>query len=564
MKITFLGATRMVTGSCYLIETGGRKVLVDCGMFQGSKLVNAFNERDFVFNPGEIDAMVLTHAHIDHSGLIPKLVAQGYKGLVYCTKTTLELCGILLPDSAHIHESDAEFANRKGMRAGRKFVKPLYTVDEAYAALKNFVVRGFDEEFDVIPGIKAKFKVAGHIAGSAIAEIFAEEDGKKTKIIFTGDVGQPGAPILEDPEQLQGADFIITESTYGNRVHKVYDKAAELAEIVNDTAERGGNIIIPAFAVGRTQVLLYYFQKLAHEGKISSDIPIYIDSPMANKATQIVLGNPQEFDDEARAIYEMQGRHLLSMKQLHFTATAQESRMINEMPGTKIILSASGMCDAGRILHHLKHNLWREDSSVIIAGYQADGCLGRKLIEGVRQVKIMGEDIRVNARIYNLKGFSAHADKEQLLNWYGKMAQKPKAFFVTHGEVDASMELAGELQRRIGTAAYIPQYGDSVNISGSEWQVTEAAVASDVPEVAALKDYLKNLERTYLQHRAKIEQVVARDSGSLKLCLQHYSPRYSDKELKILLRDAQEVFPETVLTRDRMAFDIPLKDNVEG
>lgn len=516
MKITFLGATRMVTGSCYLIETGGRKVLVDCGMFQGSKLVNAFNERDFVFNPGEIDAMVLTHAHIDHSGLIPKLVAQGYKGPVYCTKTTLELCGILLPDSAHIHESDAEFANRKGMRAGRKFVKPLYTVDEAYAALKNFVVRGFDEEFDIIPGIKAKFKVAGHIAGSAIAEIFAEEDGKKTKIIFTGDVGQPGAPILEDPEQLQGADFIITESTYGNRVHKVYDKAAELAEIVNDTAERGGNIIIPAFAVGRTQVLLYYFQKLAHEGKISSDIPIYIDSPMANKATQIVLGNPQEFDDEARAIYEMQGRHLLSMKQLHFTATAQESRMINEMPGTKIILSASGMCDAGRILHHLKHNLWREDSSVIIAGYQADGCLGRKLIEGVRQVKIMGEDIRVNARIYNLKGFSAHADKEQLLNWYSKMAQKPKAFFVTHGEVDASMELAGELQRRIGTAAYIPQYGDSVNISGSEWQVTEAAVASDVPEVAALKDYLKNLERTYLQHRAKIEQVVARDSGKVK------------------------------------------------
>lgn len=297
MKITFLGATRMVTGSCYLIETGGRKVLVDCGMFQGSKLVNAFNERDFVFNPGEIDAMVLTHAHIDHSGLIPKLVAQGYKGPVYCTKTTLELCGILLPDSAHIHESDAEFANRKGMRAGRKFVKPLYTVDEAYAALKNFAVRGFDEEFDVIPGIKAKFKVAGHIAGSAIAEIFAEEDGKKQNY-FTGDVGQPGAPILEDPEQLQGADFIITESTYGNRVHKVYDKAAELAEIVNDTAERGGNIIIPAFAVGRTQVLLYYFQKLAHEGKISSDIPIYIDSPMANKATQIVLGNPQEFDDE--------------------------------------------------------------------------------------------------------------------------------------------------------------------------------------------------------------------------------------------------------------------------
>ena len=377
-------------------------------------------------------------------------------------------------------------------------------------------MRDFDTEFDVIPGIKVKFKVAGHIIGSAMAEVFAEEDGKRTKLIFTGDVGQPGAPIIEDPEQLAGADFIITESTYGNRVHKAYDKEAELAEIINSTAERGGNVIIPAFAVGRTQVLLYYFQKLAHEGKISSDIPIYIDSPMANKATQIVLGNPQEFDDEARKIYEMQGKHLLSMKQLHFTATAQESRMINETPGTKIILSASGMCDAGRILHHLKHNLWREDSSVIIAGYQAEGCLGRKLIEGVRQVKIMGEDIRVNAQVYNMKGFSAHADKEQFLEWYCKMTQKPKAFFVTHGEVDAAMEFAGELQKRIGTAAYIPQYGDSVTISGSDWSVASSEIVSDVPEVAALRDYMKNLERTYLQHRTKIEQVVARDSGKVK------------------------------------------------
>ena len=460
MKITFLGATRMVTGSCYLIETGGRKVLVDCGMFQGSKLVNAFNERDFVFNPGEIDAMVLTHAHIDHSGLIPKLVAQGYKGPVYCTKTTLELCGILLPDSAHIHESDAEFANRKGMRAGRKFVKPLYTVDEAYAALKNFAVRGFDEEFDVIPGIKAKFKVAGHIAGSAIAEIFAEEDGKKSKNYFTGDVGQPGAPILEDPEQLQGADFIITESTYGNRVHKVYDKAAELAEIVNDTAERGGNIIIPAFAVGRTQVLLYYFQKLAHEGKISSDIPIYIDSPMANKATQIVLGNPQEFDDEARAIYEMQGRHLLSMKQLHFTATAQESRMINEMPGTKIILSASGMCDAGRILHHLKHNLWRKDSTILFVGYQVPGTLGYQLLNGAKEVKLFGETVHVNAEILNLPGISGHADKDHLTAWVQGMKQKPKRVFVVHGQDQVTDNFAAHLKEVVGVDAVAPYSGD--------------------------------------------------------------------------------------------------------
>lgn len=512
MKITFLGAARMVTGSCYLLEIGDKKMLLDCGMFQGSRMIKAFNEKDFVFEPNTIDTVVLTHAHIDHSGLIPKLIKHGYKGPVHCTKATLELCTILLPDSAHIQESDAEFSNRKGLRAGKKVVEPLYTVDDAYKALQHFRIHEFDEMIEVLPGVRVKFKVAGHILGSAIVEVFVDEDGKTTKLIFTGDIGQPNQPIIEDPEEISGADFIITESTYGNRVHKAYDKEAELAEIINDTVAKGGNIVIPAFAVGRTQVLLYYFQKMLKEGRIPQ-IPIIIDSPMASKATAITLTNPQEYDEEARALYEMHGNRLLAIPNLRFTATAQESRMINEMPGSKIIVSASGMADAGRILHHLKHNLWQENSSIVISGYQAEGTLGRRLIEGTKQIKIMGEDIRVNAHIYNMKGFSAHADKEQLLDWYGKMKQQPKAFFVTHGEMDAASNLADELQRRLGTAAYVPQYGDCITIIGREWSVAASTIVATVPEVEELRTYLRQMERNYMQHRTKIEQIIARDGS---------------------------------------------------
>lgn len=512
MKITFLGATRMVTGSCYLLEIGNKKVLLDCGMFQGSRLITSFNEKEFSFEPGSIDALVLTHAHIDHSGLIPKLIKHGYKGAVHCTHTTLELCKILLPDSAHIQESDAEYANRKGMRAGKKSVEPMYTVDDAYKALQHFRTHDFGEIVEVLPGIEVKFKVAGHILGSAIVEMFVNEDGEKTKLVFTGDIGQPNQPIIEDPENISGADFIITESTYGNKIHKAYDKEAELAQIITDTVAKGGNVVIPAFAVGRTQVLLYYFQKLLKEGRIP-EVPIIIDSPMATKATDITLTNPQEYDEEARALYEMHGKRLLAIPNLRFTATAQESRMINEMPGSKIIVSASGMADAGRILHHLKHNLWEKNSSVIISGYQAEGTMGRRLVEGARQVKIMGEDIKVNATIYNMKGFSAHADMEQLLTWYGKMEKPPKAFFVTHGELDAASNFANELQRRLGTAAYIPQYGDSILISGTEWKVTTSPIVDSGPEVVELREYLRQLGRTYMQYRTKIEQIVVRDSS---------------------------------------------------
>lgn len=511
MKITFLGATKIVTGSCYLLEVQGRKFLVDCGMFQGSKLVKSFNEKDFQFNPGEIEAVVLTHAHVDHSGLLPKLVKAGFRGFIHCTKSTQELCTILLPDSAHIQESDAEATNRKGLRAGKKMVEPLFTVDDAYRALNLFRIHDFNQKFEVVPGVSVVLRVAGHILGSAFIEMTVEDGEESTRLIFTGDIGQPNQPIIEDPSTVTNADFIITESTYGNRVHEAYDKEGELAEIINDTYERGGNIIIPAFAVGRTQVLLYYFQKLLAEGRIP-ELPIYVDSPMANKATQITMVNPEEYDAEARALYEMQGRRLVSMRQLRFTATVRESMAINDMPGSKIIISASGMADAGRIQHHLKHNLWDENSSVIFAGYQAEGSLGRRLVEGAKKVKIMGEDISVKAKIYNMKGFSAHADKEQLLKWFGDLKKRPQAFFVTHGEVDAAGAFADELRRRLGTAAYVPGFGDCVEIDGSNWRIESAPFVEEAEEVLALRAYLQTLESEYLQHRSRIENITLRDN----------------------------------------------------
>ena len=441
MKITFLGATRTVTGSCYLLEVGGHKFLVDCGMFQGSKLIKALNEKDFLFHPGEIEAVVLTHAHVDHSGLLPKLVKEGFRGPIYCTKSTEELCSILLPDSAHIQEGEAEYANRKGMRAGKKIVEPLFTVDDAARALHLFKLRSFGEAFNVVPGVTVTFRVAGHILGSAFVEMSVNEGDKKTRLIFTGDIGQPNQPIIEDPAAAGGADFIITESTYGNRIHEAYDKEGELANIINDTVERGGNVIIPAFAVGRTQVLLYYFQKLQAEGKIP-EIPIYVDSPMANRATQITMTNPEEYDEEARALYAMQGR---------------------------------------------------------------------RLIEGIKRIKIMGEDIRVNAKIYNMKGFSAHADKQQLLAWYSSMKEVPKAFFVTHGELDAAMELADSLGRNLGTATYIPHFGDCAEIHGTEWQMHESEMVQVEPAAIDLRAYMRGMERDYLLQRSKIEQIVARN-----------------------------------------------------
>lgn len=511
MKITFLGADRTVTGSCHMLEVNGKKILLDCGMFQGPKIIRSLNYRDFAFNPGEIDAVVLSHAHIDHSGLLPKLVKHGFAGRVHCTKVTRELCDILLPDSAHIQESEAEFLNRKGKRAGRSVVEPMYTVDDAYIALKHFTVHDYNEDVELFPGIKVRFQIAGHILGSSIVNIFVEENGKKTKIIFTGDLGQPNQPILPDPDNMSGADFIITESTYGDRVHEVADREQELCDIMQEALAKGGNVIIPAFAVGRTQTMLYYFQKLMDAKKIQR-VPIMIDSPMAIKATQVMFLNPDEYDEEAQSIYDAQGGKLIDMPNVRYTQTPEESRAINEMPSPMIIISASGMADAGRILHHLKHNLWRSDSSVIFAGYQAEGSMGRRLVEGAKRVKIMGEEIAVKAKIYNMAGFSAHADKDQMMAMFKQMKQKPTAFFVVHGEYDAASAFAENLRNTLGTATVIPNYGDSVVIDGTDWHMEVSSAVAGVPEIDELRDYMRHMEKDYLLYKNKLEQVAASDN----------------------------------------------------
>ena len=512
MKITFLGAARMVTGSCYLLEANYKRILIDCGMYQGSKLIKTFNEREFAFDPRLIDAVVLTHAHIDHSGLLPKLVKQGFKGRIHSTRVTEELCEILLPDSARIQESEAERANRKGMRAGKPEVKPLYTVDEAETALKHFEPHTYNEKIELFNGIGFTFRNAGHILGSAFIEFCITENGKETKIVFSGDVGQPGQPIIKDPSRVPQADFIITESTYGNRVHPVYDREEELRKIVVEAAARGGNLIIPAFAVGRTQIMLYYLKKLM-EAKRIPEIPIVIDSPMATKATQLTLMNPDEYDDEAQTIYNKDG-NLLSLPQISFTQSVDESRALNFMPSPMIIISASGMADAGRVLHHLKHNLWRVDSTVLFAGFQAEGSLGRLLIDGAKRVRIMGEDIVVKAKIQYMEGFSAHADKNQMLDWFKAMEKRPKAFFVIHGEYDAAFNFAEELQRNLGTATAIPQYGDSVVIDGTEWRMeTSHLIPEELPEGQELHEALRKFERDIALYKTRIEQITARDSS---------------------------------------------------
>lgn len=513
MKLTFLGATKMVTGSSYLLEVGTKRILIDCGMFQGSKTITAHNQRDFTYDPAGIDCVLLTHAHIDHSGLLPKLCNKGFKGKIYATKVTNELCGIMLPDSAHIQEFDAEIANRKGKRAGRKLVEPLYTIADAYTCLTHFLPVDYDEIVTLYPGIRVSFRDAGHILGSAILEIWVTEEEKTTKLLFSGDLGQPNQPIVKDPTVIDEADYVIVESTYGNRLHEEYDKEEKLASIINATVARGGNIIIPSFAVGRTQTMLYYLNNLLKAGKIP-DMPVIIDSPLAISATDIFLQNTQDYDSDAKKLMYQNCENPLLMPQLRFTKTSDESKALNELEKPAIIISASGMCDAGRILHHLKHNLWRAESTILFIGYQAQGSLGRRLIEGTKRVKVLGEEISVKAAIYNLDGFSAHADQEQLLTWLGHIKTKPANIFLVHGEIEATETFAGLIKSKMGVSTYIPEFGEEAILTGREWEIEENNSAS--PAIKQLNDYLDALDREYLEHRKHLAEMAGADNSKIE------------------------------------------------
>ena len=474
MKITFLGAAKTVTGSNFLVEAAGKKFLVDCGMYQGSAEEEYENEAPFAFNPAEIDFMLLTHAHIDHSGRIPKLYNEGFRNPIYAHKATCDLCSIMLPDSGHIQEMEIEWRNRKRVRKGEQPLPPIYTAEDAARSLEVFVPVKYDEILELTPEIHVRFNDAGHMLGSSIIEVWVKEDGKETKTVFTGDLGNNDLPLLSPPTMIDSADFLVMESTYGSRLHIRNDEKAELfLDIVSETIQNGGNVVIPSFAVGRTQEILYELNKIKetrddeeflqkYETLMKS--PVFVDSPLAISATEVFRNNMELFDDETQQAMA-EGDNPLEFPGLQFTMTAEESKALNQSTTPSIIISASGMCEVGRIKHHLKHNLWNPKNTILFVGYQAPGTLGYNIVNGAKKVKIFGEEIAVSARIEYIEGYSGHADQEGLMNFiYSFRTQKPKHVFLIHGEEDSQNVLGNKIQEEVGLPVTIPNYGESYEL----------------------------------------------------------------------------------------------------
>lgn len=477
MKLQFFGAAQMVTGSCYLLETNGHKVLIDCGLYQGSKEIKERNYQKFPFNPREISHCLLTHAHTDHTGLIPKLFKDGYGGPVIATQATVELCKIMLPDSGHIQEMEVERKNRKRARANLPPINPIYIAEEAAECIKYFRGVDYNQVIEIFPGLEVRFQDAGHILGSSMIEVWVTEEEKQYKLIFSGDIGNTHQPFLKDPSCLGDADYVIMESTYGNRLHETgVDKLEVLKKIINDTFERGGNVIIPAFAIERTQDMLYYLNLLT-ENKEIPPVDIYVDSPLAIAATKIFRNSFNYFDEETKALINS-GDDPLNMPRLHFSQTAEDSRALNAIKGGAIIIAASGMADAGRIKHHLRHNLWRSECTVLFVGYQAEGTLGRRLVNGEGRVLIHGEEIAVRSKITSIDGFSAHADQEGLLHWVQCFGKSLKGVILVHGEVTAQRELAVKITEISGLEPLVPVLGETF-----EWSTQGLARVAPEPVV---------------------------------------------------------------------------------
>ncbi len=503
MEIKFFGATKFVTGSNILISTKKYNLLLDCGMFQGEKEIEDFNFAQFPYDPQKIDYLILTHAHIDHSGRIPKLVNEGFKGKIISTKPTMQLCEIMLKDSAHIQESDAVWENNRRKRAGEELKKPLYTIQEAQHSISYFKTYDYDQEIKLNDDIKLIFRDAGHILGSAILELWINEDGNNIKIVYSGDLGMPGRPIIRNPEYIADADYLIIESTYGNRIHENYsDSMDKLIDIIERTALRGGTVLIPSFAVGRTQELIYELNKYYEYTNTEEykKIPIYIDSPMAIEATRIFQENAIYFDEDAKKLI-LSGDNPFAFDNLRYVQSQEESMNLNKAQYPKVIISASGMANAGRIRHHLKHNLWNPQNSLVFVGYQAEGTLGRLILDGAKKVKLLGEEIAVELEVYNVQGFSAHADIVHLKEWLSHFEKKPKKAFVVHGEVDAANSLSRELLYDFGIESIIPNFGDGFIIKdGFTSQISDLDINilnerfDILNEIELLEDEIKNLK----------------------------------------------------------------------
>ena len=463
MKITFIGATHEVTGSCTLLEVCGKRYLVDCGMEQGT---DVFENVPIPVAAVDIEAVFLTHAHIDHSGMLPKLYKDGFRGAIYTTPTTCNLCNIMLRDSAHIQESEVQWRNRKAERAGYALIEPVYTTQDALGAISRFRPCNYGEVLQVGEGIHVRFTDIGHLLGSACIELWLTEAGQTKKIVFSGDVGNLNQPIINDPRFVEEADYLVIESTYGNRFHADRaDPISNLAKVIQQTLDRGGNLVIPAFAVGRTQEMLYAIREIKQKGMLRGhdSFPVYVDSPMAVEATGIFLQCDISCLDEETAAMVREGINPIWFDGVCLSASAEESRQINFDNRPKVILSASGMCEAGRIRHHLKHNLWSENNTVLFVGYQAEGSLGRRLQNGVKSVKLFGEEIAVNAHIETLQGTSGHADQAGLLRWLEGFREKPGQVFVNHGDDDACTAFRDLLQEK-GYHADAPFSGSAYDL----------------------------------------------------------------------------------------------------
>ena len=474
MKITFLGATKTVTGSNFLVEAAGKKFLVDCGMYQGNSELEELNDDEFEFNPTEIDFMLLTHAHIDHSGRIPKLYNEGFKKPIYAHKATCDLCSLMLPDSGHIQEMEIEWKNRKRIRKGEEPKDPLYTAEQAAKCLEIFEPVNYDEIIEIDENIHVRFNDAGHMLGSSIIEVWVKEGDKETKTVFTGDIGNNDIPLLDSPTMIDNADFLIMESTYGSRLHMKNDQKAQIfLDVVSETLDNGGTVVIPSFAVGRTQEILYEINKLKenHDDdefrrkyKTLMRAPVYVDSPLAISATEVFKENTDLFEEEIKEEIQS-GDNPLEFPGLKFTMTADESKALNEDSTPSIIISASGMCEVGRIKHHLKHNLWNPKSTILFVGYQAPGTLGYSIVNGAKKVKIFGEEIAINARIEYIEGYSGHADQEWLMNFIYSFINKPKHIFLVHGEEESQEVLKEKILEETNIGVTIPEFGETYELN---------------------------------------------------------------------------------------------------
>ena len=469
MKMTFIGATHEVTGSCTYLEVCGKRLLVDFGMEQGR---DTYENVKIPCAPSQIDYVLLTHAHIDHSGLLPLLYAGGFSGEIHATSATCSLCEIMLRDSAHIQEFEAEWRNRKAMRKGGEPYVPLYTMKEALGALELFVPHPYGERFTLTSGIDVRFLDAGHLLGSSSIEIWLTENGISKKLVFSGDIGNLNQPLIRDPQPPEDADYVVMECTYGDRSHpRSEEHVEELAQIIQETLDRGGNVVLPAFAVGRTQELLFFLRKIKLDHMVTghSDFQVYVDSPLAVEATHVFKQNLLRcYDEETRELVES-GINPIEFPGLKVTVTSDESKAINFDSRPKVIISASGMCDAGRIRHHLKHNLWRPECTIVFAGYQAVGTLGRSLVDGTDQVRLFGETIEVKAQIRMMEGLSGHADQDGLIRWIRAYKEKPKMTFIVHGDDKVCDIFADRLNREEGIPASAPFSGSVYDLAEGSW-----------------------------------------------------------------------------------------------